>query len=320
MTDEIRFLDASDLPPRRPRWRLRILAGLSAGLFLAFGFAQLDRSTAARLGPLGEVAHDLLSPREADHQATDSAAARRFKAEVRALRATPSVAVIKPGVLGTFGRVEHYSVVANDPAFDDAALAELAAKYGDRITNLLLQDTAVTDAGLAALAKFPRLHQLAIGHHRWRARPGAPAPPPCPITDAGLAHLRGLNHLDLINLNGLPIPDAGLDALRDLPNLNSLYLFGTQVRGQGLARFRSLPRLSILYLDDAPLAEDGLKALAGATALRLLSLKQVPLEPRAVPLLRALPPGLDRLELTGCGLLDEEVATLKRPGLKIIRQ
>ena len=309
---------ALESPTKRPRWRLRVLLALTVVALGLYGFARLDRSVAERLGPLGEAVHDLLSASRPD-KAPDNPAARRFKADVMALHATPSVVVIQPGFLGVWGRVEDFGVNTHDEAFDDAALAQLANRYGDRITGILLQNTAVSNAGLQALAKFPRLRQLTISHPSLATRPGF-TPTPSRIDDAGMTHLRGLTNLGFLSVNYVPITDAGLDAIKELPGLNSLYLHGTQVQGRSLANAKWLPRLFILYADGTPFGEDGLKALQRATSLQILSLNQVPLESTAIPLLRALPLRLDRLEITGCGFLDEEVATLRRPGLKINRR
>jgi hypothetical protein len=69
------------------------------------------------------------------------------------------------------------------------------------------------------------------------------------------------------------------------------------------------------------MSEDGLKALARATQLQILSLRQVPLTPAALPLLKAIP-RVDRLELTDCGFLDEEIDALvkTKPALRVERQ
>ena len=101
----------------------------------------------------------------------------------------------------------------------------------------------------------------------------------------------------------------------------SLYLSNTKVQGQGLAQVKSLPRWSILYLDGSAMTEDGLKALSAATRLRILSLSHVPLTAAALPLLKAIP-SVDRLELTGCGFLDEEIDALvkSKPGLRVERR
>ncbi len=305
-------------PSPRRRGRLRILVGLSAALFGLYGFGQLDRATATRLGPVSEVAYSLIHPSETG-KAEDSALARQFKTDVKALNGTPNVAVLNPGVFGIFGRKEEFSVSVNTRAFDDAALAKLADKYGDRIGNLLLHGTGVTDAGLRSLARFSRLHQLAIDDYALQARTGVTTAPPR-ISNAGMVHLSGLKNLTFLSLAGLPITDDGLAAVEDLPKLDGFYLQRTLVEGHNLARFKSLPGLAIVYLNGIPFSEDGLKALQKAGRLQILALDQVPLETTAIPLLKALSPTLNRLEITGCGFLDEEVATLKRPGLKIIRQ
>ncbi len=100
-----------------------------------------------------------------------------------------------------------------------------------------------------------------------------------------------------------------------------LYLSDTKVQGHGLASMKSLSRLSILYLDGSDVDEDGLKALSGTTNLNTLSLNRVKLTPDALPILKAIPK-VERLELTGCGFLDEEIDSLlkSRPGLRIERK
>jgi hypothetical protein len=101
----------------------------------------------------------------------------------------------------------------------------------------------------------------------------------------------------------------------------SLYLSNTKVQGHDLSKVRSLPRWSILYLDGSAMTDDGLAALSAATSLKILSLNRVHLTGSAIPLLKAIP-GLDRLELTGCGFLDEEVDDLakSKPGMRINRR
>lgn len=289
---------------------------LSLGLYT---FVRMDRSVAEWLGPVGEGVHDLFNqvPGKA---APLTAAAKRLMKDVKALGGNPSVHVKKPGFFGTIGQTEWANVTFHNPEFDDAALARLAETHGDQIGGLYLENTGVTDAGLKSLSKFTMLRHLHIRNYPLRIRPGDPIPP-SKITDAGLIHLKGLNHLWTLNLSGLPITDTGLAAINGLPELMSLYLSNTKVRGLGLAQVKSLPRWSILYLDGSAMTEDGLKALSGATRLQILSLNRVPLTPDALPLFKAIP-RLDRLELTGCGFLDEEIDALvkSKPGLRIIRE
>jgi hypothetical protein len=289
---------------------------MSLGLFV---FVRLDRSVAERLGPVGEGLHDLFNqvPGKAE---TLSAAGRRFVKDVEALGGEPSVSINKPGFLGFYGREEWFHVEFRNKSFNDEALARIAESHGARIGSLHLQNTGVTDAGLRHLWKLTKLRHLMIRNYPERIRPGIVVPP-SPITDAGLVHLKGLNHLWTLNLNNLPITDVGLEAINDLPELMALYLSRTKVQGHGLAKMKSLARLSTLYLDGSGMTEDGLKALSGATSLQILSLDHVPLTENALPLLKAIP-RLDRLEITGCGFLDEEVDALvkSKPGLKVKRE
>lgn len=303
--------------PRRGRRRLRALLAVSALSLGLYGFVRLDRSVAERFGPVFVGIHDLFN-QVPGKPAPLSATGRRFVEDVKALGGNPGVAILKPGFLGYFGREEWFNVDSHERSFDDAALGRLAELHGERIGGLYLQNTGVTDVGLRHLGKFSKLRHLEIRNDARRSTQGESPPT---ITDAGMAHLKGLTHLWSLDVGDSAITDAGLDAIKDLPELMSLYLSNTGVKGPGLAGLKSLPRLLVLTLDGSQMTEDGLKALSGATSLQILSLNGLHLTPGALPLLKAIP-RLDRLEITGCGFLDEEVADLKksRPGMRIERR
>jgi hypothetical protein len=274
---------------------------------------------AEQFGPVAEGIHDLFNqvPGKAPPL---TAAARHLKEDVETLGGDPGINVTRPGYFGTLGQEEWFNVTFHNPGFDDTALAQLAETHGAEIGGLYLENTKVTDEGLTSLSKFTRLRHLTLRNYPRRLRPGTPEPPP-KITDAGLIHLKVLGHLGSLNLTDLPITDAGLEGIMDLPELDGLYLSRTRVEGRNLSRLKSLPGLSILYLDHSKRTEEGLKALSGATSLRILSLDGVHLTPDALPLLKAIP-RVDRLELTGCGFLDEEIDALvkSKPGLKVMRK
>lgn len=66
------------------------------------------------------------------------------------------------------------------------------------------------------------------------------------VTDAGLAHLGNLEFLEYLNLYGTAVTDSGLVHLESLPALNSIYLWQTEVTDAGVTRLQSaLPDLYI---------------------------------------------------------------------------
>jgi hypothetical protein len=304
-------------PPRRPRWRLRILLALNAFVASLFVFSQLDPSTVKKLGPVGDYVFDLLRPSGEPEDV--SPAGRRLNIDVRALGGEANFMGRTYGFLGLFGPSEQFHVRLNQTEVGDDELAALVKKHGDRIWGLDLRNTRITDQGLRHLKGLSQIEQLTLGNDDSRFSPSH-AVPISPITDSGLVHLKGLTRLSNLNLSGLPITDSGLDALGDLPQLGGLYLSRTKIKGLGLGRLNSLPTLVLLYLDASDLTDEGISSLVGASNLQFLSVSRVPLTPKGLQSLQSLP-RLNQLDLTGCGLLDEEVRDLKRskPGLEIIR-
>jgi uncharacterized membrane protein len=99
-------------------------------------------------------------------------------------------------------------------AFGDGELAQLAP-IAPAVQWLDLGATAVTDAGLSALAPMRRLERLHLDQTR--------------VTDDGLARLSRLKRIEYLNLRGTAVTDKGLAALRSLPHLRSLYLWQSAV-------------------------------------------------------------------------------------------
>jgi len=54
------------------------------------------------------------------------------------------------------------------------------------------------------------------------------------VSDAGLAHLKGLTALEVLHLFGTQVSDAGLEHLKGLTALKQLTLHGTQVSDAGI--------------------------------------------------------------------------------------
>ncbi len=215
----------------------------------------------------------------------------------------------------------------------DAQLQRLAqARCAPHVKRLNLMGTRVTDAGLASLPSFPRLHtlevhDLGIGDAtlaalarcdpQWIAADGNPA-----ITDDGLAQLAGCHQLKMVYVGGASIHDEGLASLVRLKLIEDLNLSKTMVTGAGLAM--SLPawpalrqlRINVLNLDDAP---EFLVALGSCRQLELLSLAHNPLTDACVPHLESLTK-LGEVTLTGTKITSSGVDRLRQalPACRII--
>jgi len=89
-----------------------------------------------------------------------------------------------------------------------------------------LQGSALTDAGLASVAKCRNLTRLHLNRTA--------------VSDAGLGALKGLAGLEYLNLVGTSVGDAGLAHLAGLTKLQRLYVMGTKVTDAGVAKLKSV--------------------------------------------------------------------------------
>jgi hypothetical protein len=98
---------------------------------------------------------------------------------------------------------------------------------------VVLPTGKVTDAGLAHLKGMTGLKDLEIGS--WH------------VSGAALTALQALTGLQRLRLDSPDIDDAGLKALKKMTNLETLDLRGTQITGAGAAHLRGLTRLRKVY-------------------------------------------------------------------------
>jgi|GEM_PF-6667127 len=148
------------------------------------------------------------------------------------------------------------------------ALGALPEEFRARITECDLDGSAVNDAGLAEVAKFPNLVKLNLVACTL-------------ITDNGLAAIKDLQKLEVLVLERCTISDAGLVHLRNLSNLKILNLNQTAVTDAGFLKLAptSLSHLEELYLTSAkvdgscfrrvPLGDSLRVLVAGGTSLGL---------------------------------------------------
>jgi Leucine-rich repeat (LRR) protein len=82
------------------------------------------------------------------------------------------------------------------------------------------------------------------------------------VTDAGLAHLRGLKKLQQLGLADCPgISDAGIAHLKGLTRLRVLTLYNDKVTDEGLIQLKGLTELSYLNVHHTQVTDAGVKDL-----------------------------------------------------------
>jgi hypothetical protein len=147
----------------------------------------------------------------------------------------------------------------------------------------------VTDADLAATGRLKRLQRIDL----WL--PGLCGTASCSrrmqrVTDDGLAHLTGLEHLVELNLTAASINGSGLVHLRGLKRLAVLKLSGTLTNDSVLRHLAHMPALSELYLDCTPITDAGLAHLVRMKNLRRLHLSWTDVSDQGIATLQqALP-------------------------------
>ncbi|MCC6670515.1 MAG: hypothetical protein IT458_05600 [Planctomycetes bacterium] len=121
---------------------------------------------------------------------------------------------------------------------DLAALAPLR----EHVAQLILPRARVTDRGMAAVARLPRLVHLDLRETA--------------VGDPGVAQLGGLTELRVLNLFATPVTDAGVATLARLSKLESVYLWESEVTEAGLVRLRAaLPGARIVGAPALPAPE-----------------------------------------------------------------
>jgi len=168
----------------------------------------------------------------------------------------------------------------------DAALENLVGLQ--RVRSVLLNETAVTDAGMATVGKVATLQNVDLRG--------------CTISNAGLEPLTALSELKALRLSGesgvtsvdddgmvhvgkmknlkallldfLWISEVGLEQLAGLDKLEELYLAKTLVGDDALAMMSQFPRLKKLRISQCQFENAGLAHLAKVTTLEDLDLSE----------------------------------------------
>lgn len=122
------------------------------------------------------------------------------------------------------------------PEVTDESLAALGLERLEGLRSLTLYETAVTDKGLACVAKLPELRYLRLNRSR--------------ITDKGLTHLVWMKQLHTVQLVETPVTDAGLAILSVREQMWRLEVIHCEkVTDDGVARFRKARKCEVYYCD-----------------------------------------------------------------------
>jgi mono/diheme cytochrome c family protein len=107
----------------------------------------------------------------------------------------------------------------------DAAQLKNLERLAANVFWLDLQGSAITDAGLASVARCRNLTRLHLNRTA--------------VSDGGLAALAGLASLEYLNVVGTGTGDAGLAHLAGLKKLQRLYVWQTKVTDAGVAKLKA---------------------------------------------------------------------------------
>lgn len=151
----------------------------------------------------------------------DEAAESRQTAALEALRRRGAVAT-------RLSEGEPWVEVRLDLLGEQIADSDLALLGGleSTLVSLNLSGTSVTDEGMGALARFPRLERLHLARTA--------------ISDAGVERLAPLQSLAYLNLYGTDVTDRTLVVAANHPKLEQLYVWNTGVSPQAAALLAAL--------------------------------------------------------------------------------
>jgi hypothetical protein len=134
----------------------------------------------------------------------------------------------------------------------------LGPHYFNRVVDVRLSMTEVSDEDLACLQALPRLKWLGLEKTH--------------VTSEGLVHLKRARHLTHLFLGNTDIDDEGLQYIAHLTELEMLQL-NDRITDTGLAHLCNLTNLKDLCLNHAQVTDDGLPHLATLTNLERLHLQ-----------------------------------------------
>jgi internalin A len=149
-----------------------------------------------------------------------------------------------------------------------------------RLRILLMSGPWIDDAGMQQVGNLRSLETL----YQWDGQH---------ITDAGVAHLRGMPRLRYIHLGSSQVGDNGIAALATLPSLEGLVMQRNRITDAGLAHLAGHPKLKELWIGNimapSPISDAGVVHLAKIPNLEQLDLQHTQVTPKGLQPLQAMP-------------------------------
>jgi gluconolactonase len=249
-----RYLNVVPLQPHPDADALRAIARAAAEA------KAFDDATRARLRELAGVLTDAKVRRDTEALLPEfERAAARYRrdrdllAEVKRLGGTAAAEVVAPDwlraiasdeLLPVFGRV--VELVLNERS--DGHKAPVPKKPADR----------VTDDWLKRLDGQDRLRRLELSGTA--------------VTSDGLAHLRGLTDLEVLNVCLTAADDRGLEYLAGMTKMRRMVVCSSKVTGSGFRHLAGMTQLESINLHSSPASDAGLEAIGKLTSLRRLEI------------------------------------------------
>ena len=123
-------------PPRRNRWRMRILLAMNALLAVLFVISRLEPTQVKSLGPTGQYVYDLINPPAVPEIST---LGKRLMADVKVLGGQAQVMQRSQRYFGLLGTTEEFFIGFTGTEIDDKALERFVKQYGDHVWGLDLR-------------------------------------------------------------------------------------------------------------------------------------------------------------------------------------
>ena len=173
----------------------------------------------------------------------------------------------------------------------------LGENFFSNVDGVWLRNATDVDAGVAHLKGLTQLRVLNL----WKTK----------ASDITLIHLKDVPQLQELNLDETNVTDGGLLNLRGLTQLQGLSLGRTHVSDTGLAFLKGLTQLRLLIIDNTTIGDAGLENLKGLTQLHTLILIHTQVSDGGLENLKALPQ-LQELDLSFTNVTDAGVKELQK--------